>query len=624
MLETTGISDQTNKVLIGMAAAATLAGVGYMAYKSLGESDLEKTLEKINALGNLKFEEGNYEEAIKVFTRGIEKAGANPDKHIVARLYQNRAACREKVGHSSFHILKDCKAALKVDNKYAEAYLRAAKALHRDGKEQDALAYLVAAFNLDSNLNEANSDFFKKLLTVQPLSDRLIGKPLNLSENNPPPVALFRIQQWCDTWDVLDLFKKDLTKFEPDVMDENQKQYNQALEYFKHGEYKRILGVLSAENTYPPAMILRGKMLSYSVEPNDATRYIDKVGSKLNEMIGEEVDEERKKTMRDAFDILKIELMYTMADVDKFLKTLPEDDKERLFKMYSFAGIFVYNGCVLDTACTSHEEQMMADTNNSVRLLEEAAKHGTLTPHLQMIAAFLKLGNCEDDRDHHRWIQEMEELTEQRSTHFNLVLMAKVYMMTNNSESSEKLLNEAAKIKTRYLVPSRLLQTADLHVHKPEAERLRLTTRIADAIIAIDPFNSSAHFLHLLGTNGPEPMIKGDNYEQDMESIRKAALFAPPRELLMLKQLISLMKAKRRAAGMIGLREPAPIKFLDETIEERLRRMALRAGVLQNLIAFLIIPPLLVSICLIVFHSVRKTVVAGVARYHTTKTTVSI
>ncbi|EGT56772.1 hypothetical protein CAEBREN_14075 [Caenorhabditis brenneri] len=553
MPETTGISDQTKKVLIGVAAAATVAGVGYMAYKSLSGSDLEKDLEEIKALGNLKFKEKNYEEAIKEFTRGIEKAGDNPDKHIVAMLYQNRAACREKVGHSPFDILNDCMAALKVDKKYAKAYLRAAKALHEVGKKQDALAYLLAAFTLDSNLNKANFDFFGKLLTVEPLSDCFIGKPLNLSEINPPPVALFRIQQWCDTWDVLDLFKKDLTKFEPDVMDENQKKYNQALEYFKQGEYERILGVLSAENTYPPAMILRGKMLSYSVEPNDATRYIDKVGSKLNEMIGEEVDEERKKTMRDAFDILKIELMYTMADVDKFLKTLPEDDKERLFKMYSFAGIFVYNGCVLDTACTSHEEQMMADTNNSVRLLEEAAKHGTLTPHLQMIAAFLKLCTCEDYGDVHRRIREMEELTEQRSTHFNLVLMAKVYMMTNNSESSEKLLNEAAKIKTRYLAPSRFLQTADLHVHKPEAERLRLTTQSADAAIAIDPFNFSAHVLHLLGTNGPEPMIKKANYEQAMESIRKAALFAPPRELLMLKRMIPLMKAKKRAAEMLDM-----------------------------------------------------------------------
>lgn len=66
-------------------------------------------------------------------------------------------------------------------------------------------------------------------------------------------------------------------------------------------------------------MILRGKMLSYSTDPNEATRYIDKVGAKINELIGSEEDEERKKLMRDAFDILKIELMYTMADLDKLV-----------------------------------------------------------------------------------------------------------------------------------------------------------------------------------------------------------------------------------------------------------------------------------------------------------------
>ncbi|KAF1761090.1 hypothetical protein GCK72_009344 [Caenorhabditis remanei] len=554
MPETTGISDQTKKVLIGVAAAATVAGVGYMAYKSFSGSDLDKDLEEIKSLGNLKFKEKQYAAAIQEFTRGIEKAGVNPkNKNIVAMLYQNRAACREKVGDSSFDVLNDCLAALKVDKKYAKAYLRAAKALHDIGKKQDALAYLLAAFTLDSNLNKANFDFFGKLLTVEPLSDCFIGKPLKIEEVKPSPVALFRIQQWCDTWDVLDLFKTDLTNFEPDVLSEDQKQYQLALDIFKKGKYEEILDLLTEENGYAPAMILRGKMLSYGINPNEATKYVDKYGAKIDMLIREEENEERKKLMRDSFDVLKIELMYTMGDVDKFLQALPQDDKDRLFKLNSFAAIFVFNGCVLDTATTSHEEQMMADTNNSNRLLEEAVKHGTLTPHLNMIASFLKLCTCEDYGDVHRRIREMEELTEQRSTHFNLVLMAKVYMMTNNTESSEKLLNEAAKIKTRYLVPSRYLQTADLHVHKPEAERLRLTTASADAAISVDPYNFSAHVLHLLGTNGPEPMIKKENYERAMESIRKAALFAPPRELLMLKRMIPLMNAKKRAAEMLDM-----------------------------------------------------------------------
>ncbi|ULU02201.1 hypothetical protein L3Y34_002042 [Caenorhabditis briggsae] len=553
MPETTGISDQTKKVLIGVAAAATVAGVGYMAYKSLSGSDLDSDLEAIKSLGNLKFKEKNYEEAIKEFTRGIEKAGPNTNNTVVAMLYQNRAACREKVGHTSFDILNDCLAALKVDKKYAKAYLRAAKALNDIGKKQDALAYLLAAFTLDSNLNKANFEFFGKLLTVEPLSDCFIGKPLKIEEVKPAPVALFRIQQWCDTWDVLDLFKTDLTKFEPDVLSEDQKQYQLSLELFKKGKYEDIINLLSAENNYAPAMIFRGKMLCYSMDPNEATRYVDKNEARINEMIGNEENEERKKLMRDAFDVLKIELMYTMEAVDKFLQSLPTDDKERLFKLNSFAAVFVYNGCVLDTTCSSHEEQMMADTNNANRLLEEAAKHGTLTPHLTMIAAFLKLCTCEDYGDVHRRIREMEELTEQRSTHFNLILMSKVYMMTNNAESSEKLLNEAAKIKTRYLVPSRHLQTADLHVHKPEDERLRLTTASANAALEVDPFNFSAHVLHLLGTNGPEPYIKKSNYDQAMESIRKAALFAPPRELLMLKRMIPLMNAKKRAAEMLDM-----------------------------------------------------------------------
>uniref|UniRef100_A0A1I7UJC5 TPR_REGION domain-containing protein n=1 Tax=Caenorhabditis tropicalis TaxID=1561998 RepID=A0A1I7UJC5_9PELO len=115
MAETSGISDQTKKVLIGVAAAATVAGVGYIAYKSLSNSDVENDLEAIKALGNQKFKEKKYEEAIEAFTRGIERAGGQSSNHIVAMLYQNRAACREKVGHSPFDILNDCMSALKVD-----------------------------------------------------------------------------------------------------------------------------------------------------------------------------------------------------------------------------------------------------------------------------------------------------------------------------------------------------------------------------------------------------------------------------------------------------------------------------------------------------------------------------
>lgn len=55
------------------------------------------------------------------------------------------------------------------------------------------------------------------------MSDCHIGKPLKIEDVKPQPVALFRIQQWCDTWDILDLFKTDLTRFEPEVLSEDQK-----------------------------------------------------------------------------------------------------------------------------------------------------------------------------------------------------------------------------------------------------------------------------------------------------------------------------------------------------------------------------------------------------------------
>lgn len=142
-------------------------------------------MEEIKALGNLKFKEKQYDSALEAFTKGVEKAGPNSSDQIVAMLYQNRAACREKVGHSPFDILNDCMAALKVDKKYTKAYLRAAKALNDVGKKQDALACeflkmlrekyqflfldLLAAFTLDSSLNKTNFEFFGKLLAIEPV-----------------------------------------------------------------------------------------------------------------------------------------------------------------------------------------------------------------------------------------------------------------------------------------------------------------------------------------------------------------------------------------------------------------------------------------------------------------------
>ncbi|CAB3402058.1 unnamed protein product [Caenorhabditis bovis] len=548
-------SDQTKKILVGAAIATATIGAGYLLYKNLGTTtNLAKELEKLKAEGNEYFKQKNYQKARELFTKGIEIGEAkNSEGNLVAMLYQNRAACREKIGDTAFDILNDCLAALKHDKKYAKAYLRAAKQLHMIGKKQDALTYLLAAFTLDEKLNKSNFAFFDELLDTD--NTECVIEPSKEAIKSPAPVSLFRIQQWWDTWDIMDLFKKDLISFTPEVDNDEQQNYRKALDAIKAGRYEAVLELLNSDEiAFFPAAILRAKFLLYSIDRETATKSIAKLVINIASALESIEDEERRRLVQEAFDILRIEACETVGELDKYLEYMAKpSEPTRRFNLNLFAAINVYNGCALDTTATSHQQQMMADTMNTSRYLKAAAEVQSLTTHTKAIELFVKLCSIEDYSEVHKTIRELEELATSQPTHFVLLLMTKVYLMTGNGESARKLLEEAEKINTRCLVAARHLQSADLYLNVSQEERVRKVSECAKKALEVDEFNFSAHILLLLGSNGPEPSIKREHYEEAIEHIKMAAVFAPIRELLMLKKMLPLMNAKKRASELLGV-----------------------------------------------------------------------
>ncbi|CAI5445234.1 unnamed protein product [Caenorhabditis angaria] len=554
-----GLSDGTRRLLMGAAVAGVTAGLGYLAFQRLTREErisLKQCLENIKNEGNDYFKNRNYQNALLKFTEGITIGEENEGQEngLVAMLYQNRAACREKIGNeTAYDILKDCLAAIRNDKGYAKAYLRASKQLNLIGKKTDALIYLLGAFALDPNLNKLNFQFYEELLTID-FRQTIMPQVPRLFERKPAPVALYRIQQWLDTWDYVDLFKKDIQYFIPNAENEEELLYRKALDQIKNGEYEQVLETLESEDlVFAPAQILRGKFLNYSIQPSRAIEYADNFGT-ITTLEEYENDLERHELIMEAFQILKMELCLTFTELEEFMNDVaPESKRFRRNRYASFAAINVYNGCVLDTSATTHEEQMIADTKNAAKMMEIAAAMGPITPHVKMMKNFVELCSTNDYSIIHNTIREMEDMAQNRPTHFILIMMAKVYLMTGNIQSAKQLMDQAEQCSnTRYLKAGVYLQSADLHLNKPNEERAIEVSRCAQSALEFDEFNCSAHILLLLGTNGPDPVMKRDVFEKSQHHISHAALFAPPRELMMLKRMWPLIDAKKRAAELVG------------------------------------------------------------------------
>lgn len=85
---------------------------------------MTKALE-LKSQGNEHFRQGNYTEALKLYTDAITICPLDKPKEL-ATFYQNRAACYEHLKEYE-NIVSDCSNAIENDKTYIKAYLRRGK-----------------------------------------------------------------------------------------------------------------------------------------------------------------------------------------------------------------------------------------------------------------------------------------------------------------------------------------------------------------------------------------------------------------------------------------------------------------------------------------------------------------
>ncbi|XP_078379165.1 tetratricopeptide repeat protein 12-like [Oculina patagonica] len=101
----------------------------------------EAESEKLKGKGNDAFKEGKFKEAISNYTMAIAKVCTNPV------LYTNRAQAYIKLDDFESAI-QDCDLALKIDPKWAKAFVHKARALQAQGKFDEAVSVLKSAIEV--------------------------------------------------------------------------------------------------------------------------------------------------------------------------------------------------------------------------------------------------------------------------------------------------------------------------------------------------------------------------------------------------------------------------------------------------------------------------------------------
>eukprot|EP00744_Colponema_vietnamica_P006298 GILI01009161.1.p1 GENE.GILI01009161.1~~GILI01009161.1.p1 ORF type:complete len:419 (-),score=49.01 GILI01009161.1:41-1297(-) len=111
--------------------------------------------------GNEYFRKGEYSDAIRLYTKGIEDNPVGPIAHV---LYANRAMCNLKLSKWE-EAEKDCTKALDLDRSYTKAYFRRAQARRNNGLLRDARKDLEAVLAFTPNDTETISEL--RAITLQ-------------------------------------------------------------------------------------------------------------------------------------------------------------------------------------------------------------------------------------------------------------------------------------------------------------------------------------------------------------------------------------------------------------------------------------------------------------------------
>jgi len=115
-------------------------------------------MDKLKTTGNSALSAGDMNEALKLYTQGIEagKAIGDHSKKLLSQLYSNRAAAKLNL-NLFVEVVEDCRQAIEVDESNLKAYWRAAKAsIHLDLYQQ-AIDFCENGLKIDSDHADINS-----------------------------------------------------------------------------------------------------------------------------------------------------------------------------------------------------------------------------------------------------------------------------------------------------------------------------------------------------------------------------------------------------------------------------------------------------------------------------------
>ncbi|XP_015594924.1 tetratricopeptide repeat protein 1 [Cephus cinctus] len=125
---------------------------------NLNEDDAKKMRIDAEALkneGNTKFKNGEYKEAVIIYTRGIQTCPLTFDKDR-AILYANRAAAKSKYMVDKDSAIADCTKAIELNPNYVKAYSRRARLYEESDKLDEALADYNKVLTFDPTDSDAN------------------------------------------------------------------------------------------------------------------------------------------------------------------------------------------------------------------------------------------------------------------------------------------------------------------------------------------------------------------------------------------------------------------------------------------------------------------------------------
>eukprot|EP00053_Salpingoeca_punica_P020541 m.211844 g.211844 ORF g.211844 m.211844 type:complete len:573 (+) comp18998_c0_seq1:59-1777(+) len=158
------MDNSQRRVLLVSAAAAALAGVGYLLYRnaskpakavpqkpaatqskpasstasstSASTSDVREKAQQLKADGNNEYKKKDYKKAVEAYTEALRILDKKDQDRAV--LHCNRAACYLAMDMYE-NVIKDCTAALEIDNRYVKAFNRRAQAYEKMGERKKAL-----------------------------------------------------------------------------------------------------------------------------------------------------------------------------------------------------------------------------------------------------------------------------------------------------------------------------------------------------------------------------------------------------------------------------------------------------------------------------------------------------